>query len=215
MRRKAVVFDLDGTLINSLPDISAAMNKAMSAFGLPVHPQSAYRLFTGDGALNLTLRALGDRREMAPQVLAAYAREYHLNSRVSTAPYAGLAQMLETLSGRGMLVCVLSNKDEQDAQQVTAHCFPGQAFAIVRGRREGVPLKPDPASLIQIAAQLNLSPGDFWYVGDTRTDMLCAAGAGMESIAVTWGYQTREEIAEGNPAHYARTAGELLKLLLS
>lgn len=215
MRRKAVVFDLDGTLINSLPDISSAMNKALAAFDLPTHDQSAYRLFTGDGARNLTLRALGERREMLGQVLAAYAREYGKNSRVNTAPYAGVAQMLETLSNKGLLLCVLSNKDDQDTQQVVAHYFPGQPFALVRGRREGVPLKPDPSALLQMAAQLNLLPRDFWYVGDTKTDMLCAAGAGMESIAVTWGYQTREEIAGGNPAHYAGTTGELTALLTS
>ena len=215
MRRKAVVFDLDGTLINSLPDISSAMNRVLAAFNLPAHEESAYRLFTGDGARNLTLRALGERREMLPQVLAAYAGEYGKNSRVNTAPYAGIAQMLDTLSGKGLLLCVLSNKDELDTQQVIAHYFPGQTFAVIRGRREGVPLKPDPTALLQIAAQLKLLPEDFWYVGDTKTDMLCAAGAGMESIAVTWGYQTMEEIAGGKPMHYAGTPGELTALLTS
>ena len=215
MRRKAVVFDLDGTLINSLSDISSAMNRVLAAFRLPVHEESAYRLFTGDGARNLTLRALGERREMLPQVLTAYAREYGKNSRVNTAPYAGIAQMLATLSGKGLLLCVLSNKDELDTQQVVSHYFPGQTFALVRGRRDGVPLKPDPAALLQMASQLKLTPEDFWYVGDTKTDMLCAAGAGMESIAVAWGYQTKEEIAGGKPAHYAGTPGELTALLTS
>lgn len=215
MRKKAVVFDLDGTLINSLPDISSAMNRVLAEYKLPTHDERAYRLFTGDGARNLTLRALGERREMLPQVLAAYAREYGENSRVNTAPYAGITQMLAALSGKGLLLCILSNKDEPDTQQVVAHYFPGQPFALVRGRREGVPLKPDPTALLQMAAQLKLPPEDFWYVGDTKTDMLCAAGAGMESIAVAWGYQTREEIAGGKPAHYAGTAGELTSLLTS
>jgi len=215
MRKKAIVFDLDGTLINSLPDIAAAMNKVLAAYRLPAHEEREYRLFTGDGARNLTLRALGDRQEMAPQVQAAYAKEYGENSRINTAPYPGVVDLLEALSGKGLRLCVLSNKDEQDAQQVIAHYFSGQVFAIVRGRQEGVPLKPDPTALIQIAAQLRLSPQDFWYVGDTRTDMRCAGNAGMESIAVTWGFQTRQEIAEGNPAHYADSTRELLDLLLS
>ena len=215
MRKKAVVFDLDGTLINSLPDIASAMNKALAAHGLPTHEERAYRLFTGDGAMNLTLRALGNRHDMAEQILAAYAGEYGANSRINTAPYPGIAELLGLLSAKGLRLCVLSNKDERDAQQVIAYYFTGQIFDIVRGRREGMPLKPDPTALLQITEQLNLSPQNFWYVGDTWTDMLCAANAGMESIAVTWGFQTREEIAVGNPAHYADSTEELLKLLLS
>lgn len=215
MRKKAVVFDLDGTLINSLPDISSAMNKVLAANGLPTHEERAYRLFTGDGAMNLTLRALGNRRDLAEKILAEYAKEYAANSRVNTAPYPGIAELLGMLSVKGLRLCVLSNKDEMDALQVIAYCFPGQDFDIVRGRREGVPLKPDPTALLQIAAQLRLSPQDFWYVGDTGTDMLCAASAGMGSIAVTWGFQMRQEIAGGNPAHYADSTRELLDLLLS
>lgn len=215
MRKKAVVFDLDGTLINSLPDIAAAMNKALTAHGLPTHEERAYRLFTGDGAMNLTLRALGNRHDMAEQILAAYAGEYGANSHVNTAPYPGIAELLGSLVGKGLRLCVLSNKDEKDVQQVIAHYFPGNVFDIVRGRQEGVPLKPDPTALLKIAAQLCLAPQDFWYVGDTWTDMLCAANAGMESIAVIWGFQTREEIAGGAPAHYADSTGELLKILLS
>jgi phosphoglycolate phosphatase len=215
MRKKAVVFDLDGTLINSLPDIAAAMNKVLAAHGLPTHEERAYRLFTGDGAMNLTLRSLGNRLDMAGQILAAYAGEYGANSRVSTAPYPGIAELLGSLVGKGLSLCVLSNKDEKDVQQVIAHYFPNCNFDIVRGRLDGVPLKPDPTALLNIVAQLCLTPRDFWYVGDTGTDMLCAANAGMESIAVTWGFQTREEIAGSNPAHYADSAGELLKILLS
>ncbi len=215
MRKKAVVFDLDGTLINSLPDIAAAMNKVLAANGLPVHEERAYCLFTGDGAMNLTLRALGDRGDMAEKILSEYALEYGANSRVNTAPYPGITKLLHLLCEKGLRLCVLSNKDEQDAQQVIAHYFSGQAFDIVRGRREGVPLKPDPTALLQIAGQLHLSPKDFWYVGDTQTDMLCAKNAGMESIAVTWGFQTRDEIAGANPAHYAHSTEELLELLTS
>jgi phosphoglycolate phosphatase len=216
MRKKAVVFDLDGTLIDSLPDIAAAMNKVLAAHGLPTHEERAYRLFTGDGAMNLTLRSLGNNRnDMAGQILAAYAGEYGANSRVATTPYPGIAELLGSLVGKGLSLCVLSNKDEKDVRQVIAHYFPHYNFDIVRGHLDGVPLKPDPTALLNIVAQLCLTPRDFWYVGDTGTDMLCAAKAGMESIGVTWGYQTREEIAGSNPAHYADSAGELLKILLS
>lgn len=213
--KKAVIFDLDGTLLYTLPDISRAMNKALSAHGLPTHEERAYRLFTGDGAVNLTLRAVGERKDLAPQVLKTYAAEYAKNSRVYSAPYPGIAKMLKDLYQAGMQLCVLSNKDDPDAQDVIRYYFPDQAFALVRGRLPDVPIKPDPTSALSIVSHLGLTPRDFWYVGDTQTDMRCAKNAGIDSIAVTWGFQTKEEIAPGEPGEYVDSAEELTKRLLS
>lgn len=212
--RKAVVFDLDGTLINSLPDIANAMNKVLKAYGLPTHPERAYRLFTGDGARNLTIRALGDRQDMLETVLKAYSQEYGQNSRVASAPYPGLAELIDRLNVAGMRVCVLSNKDDADSQEVVRHYFPSQAFALIRGRLDGVPIKPDPTALLMIVEHLGLEIADFWYVGDTQTDMRTALNAGMDSIAVTWGFQTRDEIAPGRPGRYVDSAEALGAVLL-
>lgn len=213
--KKAVIFDLDGTLINSLPDISRAMNKALAHHGLPVHEERAYRLFTGDGVLNLCIRAVGDRQDMVEPVRAFYAREYAQNSRVLSAPYPGIVELLETLHAGGLKVCVLSNKDDPDTQEVIRYYFPGQEFAVIRGRLEGVPVKPDPTAARSILSALGLAPQECWYVGDTQTDMRTAQNAGLESVAVLWGFQTREEIAPGKPRHYVNTAEELAALLFS
>lgn len=211
--KKAVIFDLDGTLLNTLPDIAAAMNKALREAGAPTHPEDAYRLFTGDGAKNLTLRALGGRGELFDRVYAAYGEEYGKNSRVLTRPYPGVVEMLRRLTAAGLKVCVLSNKDDSDVQQVVAYYFGDIPFAKVQGVREGGPIKPDARFPLEIAAALGLGPEDFWYVGDTRTDMRCARNAGMESVAVTWGFQTREMIAETSPDHWADSSQALTFLL--
>jgi len=214
--KKAVIFDLDGTLLNTLPDIAAAMNRALAHHGLPTHPERAYRLFTGNGARILTQRALGEGRtaDMEEQVYHRYAEDYAANSLVDTAPYPDIPQMLRALTEHGIPVCVFSNKDDTDVQPVVRHFFADQQLAVVRGARPGVALKPDPAAPLAIAASLGLTPADFMYVGDTQTDMRCAKNAGMDSVAVTWGFQTREEIAPGQPGQYADSAEELLAILL-
>ena len=165
--------------------------------------------------MNLTLRAVGDRKDLAPQVYQAYAAEYARNSRVLSAPYPGIADMLRALHQAGMRLCVLSNKDDPDARDVIRYYFPDQPFALVRGRLPDVPIKPDPTAALAIVRELGLSARDFWYVGDTRTDMRCAKNAGMDSIAVTWGFQKKEEIAPGEPGEYAASVEELTRRLLS
>lgn len=214
--KKAVIFDLDGTLLNTLPDIAAAMNRVLEENGLPTHPERAYRLFTGNGARILTQRALGEGRsaDLEERIYRQYAQDYAANSLVDTAPYPGIPGMLRTLSERGLKVCVFSNKDDSDVQPVIRHFFADQQLAVVRGALPGVPLKPDPAAPLAIAASLGLTPEDFLYVGDTQTDMRCAKNAGMDSVAVTWGFQTKEEIAPGQPGQYADSAEQLLDILL-
>ena len=211
--KRAVIFDLDGTLLNTLTDIAAAMNKALVSAGLPAHPEEAYKLFTGDGAKNLTLRALGDRTDLFDQVYAFYNEEYGKNSRVHTAPYPGIVDMLKELEAAGIKLCVLSNKGDRDVQQVLAHYFGEISFACARGVREGGPVKPDPRGPLEIARTLGLSKDAIWYVGDTVTDMRCARNAGMESIAVTWGFQTREMIEEVGADHWADSSHMLTFLL--
>lgn len=212
--KKAVIFDLDGTLINSLPDISRSMNKALRQHGLPEHEERAYRLFTGDGVVTLTRRAIGERQDLLQSVQEAYARDYAVNSRVHSAPYPGVAGLLKDVAAAGLKVCVLSNKDDPDTQEVVRYYFPDQPFAVIRGRVEGVPVKPDPTAARGILAELGIQPEECWYVGDTKTDMMTARNAQLDSIAVLWGFQTREEIAPGQPGQYVQTAEELKAQLL-
>lgn len=212
--KKAVVFDLDGTLLNTLPDIAGAMNRALAAHGLSVHPEDAYRVFTGNGARMLTRRAVGlDDPVLVEQVFQTYAADYALHNRVDTVPYPGIPAALHALLDADFKVCVYSNKDDADVQPIIPHYFPDVAFAAIRGRMDGLPLKPDPTSVLQIADELQLSPQQFWYVGDTRTDMLCARNAGMTSVFVTWGFQQVEDLSSLTPDFAVDSASELVRLI--
>ncbi|MCR4886206.1 MAG: HAD family hydrolase [Clostridiales bacterium] len=211
--KKAVIFDLDGTLIHSLPDIAAAMNRALRAWGLPEHPEEAYKYMVGEGAVNLARRAVGPRADQLENVLGAYRADYAQNCRVRTAPYRGIPEMLEALRSREIAVCVFSNKDQPDVETVLAHYFPGFPFSAVRGRREGAPIKPDPAGALAIADGLGLSPRDFLYVGDSGTDMRCGAAAGMSTVGVLWGFRPREELDAAGAQFLIAEPAELLPLL--
>ena len=210
--KKGVLFDLDGTLLNSLPDIANAMNRALARFGLPVFEENAYKYKVGNGVLKLAERSVGDHTEYYDRVLAAYMEDYAQHNRVDTRPFRGVPEMLEKLAGLGIRICVLTNKDQADAENVLAYYFPSVSFSAIRGRREGVPLKPDPAGALLIAQQLNLAPGDCLYVGDTSTDMKCGNAAGMETVGVLWGYRPREELVANGARHLISEPQELLTL---
>lgn len=213
--KKAVIFDLDGTLINSLPDIANAMNKVLLSFGLTPHEEEKYKLFTGDGAKNLTLRALGQNPEMFESVYPIYCREYGLNSRIHTAPYPGVSELLHVLSDFGLQLCVLSNKGDADVKNVVQHYFPQLHFDYIGGVREGGPVKPDPQMALEVLKVLGIPAEDVWYVGDTATDMRCAENAGIDSIGVGWGFQSRKMIMQANPKFFAESVAELQELILN
>lgn len=211
--KKGVVFDLDGTLINSLPDISAAMNRALARFGLPEHEENTYKYKVGDGVLRLAERAVGGRTDMLEDVLRAYQADYAVNCRVSSYAYQGVADMIQGLIDRGLQVCVLSNKDQTDTESVIRYYFPDIRFSVIRGRVEGVPLKPDPTGALLVAAELGLRPEECWYVGDTSMDMACGNAAGMETVGVLWGFRPREELVAGGAKHLIAVPQELLELV--
>ncbi len=211
--KKGVIFDLDGTLINSLPDIAAAMNRSLAKFGLPVHEENSYKYKVGNGVIKLTERSVGERTELLDQVLAAYMADYAENCRVNTFAYKGVPEMLQGLLDRGMKIGVLSNKDQADVDKVLAHYFPTIAFTVTRGRVEGVPLKPDPAAALLIAQDMGLTPAECWYVGDTSMDMNCGNAAGMETVGVLWGFRPREELVASGARELIAEPEELLRLV--
>ena len=213
--KKAVLFDLDGTLLNSLPDIARCMNRALSLNGLPEHPLDAYRYFTGNGALTLARRAVGEKcQDRAAQVLQSYSPCYSAHCFDESCLYEGIPKMISMLRDAGLRLAVFSNKDDGDVERVIRHYFPVSPFAMIRGRLEGVPLKPDPAGALQIAREMGLQPSDFWYLGDTPVDLRTCVDSGMRFIAAGWGFRTPQELKEAGAECIAMTPLEAARIML-
>lgn len=198
---RAVMFDLDGTLTDTLRDIGDAMNWALEQYGLPGWATEEYRYLVGNGAKVLARRAVRDRQDLAEQVHAAYQRQYETHNMIHTRPYPGIPELLERLQRRGILLCVLSNKPDRDTKHVVSHYFPGIRFRTVLGQTDRFPLKPDPAAALSIAEELGVDPEEFAYLGDTSVDMTCAKRAGMHATGVLWGFRDAGELTESGAEH--------------
>ena len=197
VRGRAVIFDLDGTLVDSLEDLADSMNAALQLHGYPVHPVDSYRYFVGDGIRELARRVLPagqlDEAELTKMVQAMSA-EYEQRWNVKSRPYAGIGELLDRLGELGLPIAVLSNKPDLFTQKMIATLLPRWQFAPVFGARAGVPVKPDPQGALEIAATWGISPAEIVYLGDTATDMKTAVAAGMQALGATWGFRTREEL---------------------
>lgn len=215
-RFAAAIFDLDGTLVDSLADIAAAMNWALARHGLPTHPEAAYRGFVGEGVRELVRRSAGLATAEGPQhalLLESYRAYYaeHLLDR--TRPFPGIAPLLERLAAGGVRLGVLSNKSDAFTRQLVQALFPGHAFGAVYGERPGVARKPDPSAALALAAELGVAPGACAFVGDTPVDMKTARAAGMHAVGVTWGFRGAEELSAHGAQALARGADELWRAL--
>jgi phosphoglycolate phosphatase len=217
--RQAVLFDLDGTLLDTLEDLADATNAVLASLGHPVHPVDAYRYFVGDGVEMLMRRALppdaaADHAQLK-HALDLQRREYAARWTVKTRPYPGVNELLADLGRRGIRMAILSNKPDAAVAEVVRHFFPGVRFEVARGARPGVPVKPDPGSALQVAAEMSIEPAAFLYLGDTNTDMQTARAAGMLPIGALWGFRTARELSESGAARLIAEPGELLDLLRS
>lgn len=210
---RAVLFDLDGTLTNTLPDIAGAMNRSLRHFGLPEWAVDDYRMLVGNGAVKLAERAVRERQELMPAVLERYMADYRAHSAVETAPYPGVPELLRQLRDRSVSLCVYSNKPDPDTRFIVPHYFPDTAFAVIQGSRPDLPLKPDPAVPLSIARGLGLSPGEFAYLGDSGVDMRCAAAAGMHAFGVLWGFRDAAELTAGGAGALLSVPSDLLDYL--
>ncbi len=213
MTETAFIFDLDGTLLNTLEDICLSMNHALAGFGLAPWERDAYRYLVGNGARILAERAVRDRQDLTDGVLEAYQRRYEAHLMDHTRPYPGMPETLKELQRRGIPLCVLSNKPDADTRKVVAESFPEIRFTHVQGQLPGVPRKPDPAGALAIAEKLGIPPARFLYVGDTSVDMDCARGAGMRPVGALWGYRTRTELTGSGAQALAARPEDLLKLI--
>ena len=209
-KMKAVLFDLDGTLTNTLDDIADSMNYALRQYNLPAHPVDAYRYMVGNGARILAERAVGERTDLLDTVFEAYMERYKNHAADKTHAYEGTTELLKALSERGILICVLSNKPHRDTVTVVNHYFPDIAFNAVQGQIEGVPVKPDPTGALALAQKLNTDPSDFAYLGDTGVDMTCAVRAGMHPFGALWGFRDADELIKAGAEILLKSPPELL-----
>ena len=198
-RFAAVIFDLDGTLLDTLTDIAEAANQVLEMHGVRRHPVDSYRRFVGDGVAKLFVRSLpsdkcgaGDIRDYVRQFREAYARTW----KQTTKPFAGIPELLDTLTVNNTPTAVLSNKPHESTQLCTQEFLSHHVFQMVLGYREGTPRKPDPSSALEIVEHLSVDPQSCAYLGDTPTDMQTSNAAGMYSVGVSWGFCPREELVD-------------------
>lgn len=218
MHYKAVIFDLDGTLLDTLEDLAAAGNRVLTAAGLPVHPVASYRYFVGEGLRVLIERIVpADRRE--PELLAglaaAFSEDYGRNWHVRTRVYDGIPELLNGLQAKGMMLNVLSNKPHDFTLLCVRELLPGWQFRQVSGQQPDIARKPDPAGALRIAERIGLAPAEILYLGDTATDMRTAVAAGMHPLGALWGFRTAEELLANGAAAVLRRPTDLLGFILN
>ncbi|NQW99837.1 HAD-IA family hydrolase [bacterium] len=195
--KHGLIFDLDGTLVDSLEGIAASLNRALSASGLPVHPLAAVRGFIGNGARILVQRAApaDSAGPLLDTLEQAFKTDYEVTWQSGTAAYDGIAGLLTTLQERGYPLAVLSNKPHPFTLAIVANVFPTIHFQVVLGQLAGIPHKPDPAGALEIANLLSLLPDECTIIGDSTMDIETARHAGMGAVAVSWGFHDRQRLA--------------------
>lgn len=197
MPYQAAIFDLDGTLIDSVRDIAEAMNRSLTAMGYPIHPVEQYNHFIGEGVKVLAERALPAHAQDDASIerfLDGYREDYLQHWNVHTTIYDGIPQFLARMVAAHIPMGVLSNKPDKATRICAEHYFPRIPFIAVFGQRDGLPRKPDPQVALEIAAAMNVAPADCVFVGDTAVDMQTAVAAGMFPAGVSWGFRTEEEL---------------------
>jgi phosphoglycolate phosphatase len=213
---RAIIFDLDGTLLDTLDDIANAANHVLAARGFPTHPNANYRTLIGEGVVKLMLRALPETHQDEATVQAcvgAYAQEYGRTWDAQTKPYAGVPEMLDALVVRGLKLAVLSNKPDNFTQQCVGELLAGWAFDVILGASDKYPRKPDPASAIETAKRLGVPPVECLYVGDSGIDMQTARAAGMFAVGALWGFRGKEELVKAGAQLLIDKPSEILEHL--
>jgi phosphoglycolate phosphatase len=203
MQFKALLFDLDGTLLNTLDDLADTANSALGKFGYPQHPTEKYRYFVGDGMRTLIERIMPSKSSQ-DEIIACegvFQNLYAQHWADKTCPYEGIEEMLDGLQNIGMQLAILSNKPDEFTRMCVQRYFPSVDFACVQGQLAEIPKKPHPQGALMIAKKLELPPESVLYVGDTATDMKTGKGAGMTTAGVLWGFREVEELRQ-NGADY-------------
>lgn len=217
MKHKLIIFDLDGTLLNTIGDLAAACEDMLRRRALPGHTLAEYTSYVGNGIRNLVKRSLPEEyrsEEYVEQAKADFVEYYTSHIKEHTLPYRGMKELVEELHLAGVKLAVASNKFQQGTEYLVNHFFPSIDFIAVFGNREGYPLKPDARLIDEIIAKTEFSAEDCIMVGDSAVDIQTAKNAGIGSIGVSWGFRSREELVEAAADHIADNVEELRELLV-
>ena len=212
MKKQLVIFDLDGTLLDTVADLANATNQALEQCGFPTHPVGAYYQFVGNGINKLFARALPaehSNEENVQRIRSLFVPYYNQHNADCSRPYPGLVELLRTLQSGGVLLAVASNKYHEATLKLVRHFFPDIRFAAIYGQRENVPIKPAPDIVFDILRETGVAKENALYVGDSGVDMQTARNAGVESVGVTWGFRSEEELREHGAVHIVHRAADM------
>lgn len=215
--KRLVIFDLDGTLLNTIDDLGHAANHALEECGYPTHNIGSYPFMVGNGITRLLERCLpeDDRTtENVERLRTSFLSYYGEHMTDCTRPYPGIIDLLDALRQRDIAVAVASNKYQEAVTKLIAHFFPMIEWAAVEGHKEGVPTKPDPSVIFEILAKVPTPKRDVLYVGDSGVDMETARRACVESVGVTWGFRPVRELTDTYAEHIVSNASEILQIAL-
>ncbi len=212
---RAVLFDLDGTLADSITDITASTNVCLAAAGLPTHDEATVQGFVGHGIAGLVEQALGEHAtaQRVRTMLGAVRSHYREHCTVHTRLYPGIEALLRALDDRGIRLGVVSNKPHDMTVEMVATLMPDVPFGFVTGERSDIPRKPDPTGILTACQALRVPPASALYVGDTPVDVQAARAAGLRSVAVTWGFRDRDTLSLAEPDLWATSAEDILAII--
>jgi len=214
MEHKAVIFDMDGTLLDTLEDLANAMNKTLEDRGFPTHPVKAYRYFVGNGVAKIIERTLPPEKQnkaLMGDCLEAFLEKYHQNWNKKTRLYDGIPELLDALAAKEFPMAVFTNKPQHFAELCIKEYLSNWKFEAVFGQREGHPMKPDPSVPEEIALMLNVLPEQFLYLGDSDADMKTAVNANMLPVGALWGFRSEKELRESGAAAVIHHPTDLLE----
>ena len=215
MKKKLAIFDMDGTILDTLDDLTDSINYALSYCGFPEHTKDDVRRFIGNGILKLVKRSVPPYAGEADieKVFQVFKDYYKLHCRDKTRPYPGIINVIETLKEKGYFIAVVSNKADFAVQELCLRYFPGLIDYAV-GERDGIKKKPAPDSVLSVMGALNVRPEESIYIGDSDVDIATAKNAGICCLTVTWGFRDREYLKRCGADVFAHKADEILDLLI-
>lgn len=210
--KKLIIFDLDGTLLNSLKDLWAALNGALWECGLPYRTEDEVRHFIGDGVDMLIRRAVDDREDKFAECKSAFKRLYDKDMRNQTRPFDGVNKMLSDLAARGLEIAVLSNKYDSAVKELCGYYF-GDKIKYAVGQKEGVKVKPDPTALLNLIKEAGAIVEETVYCGDGEADVLCAKAAGVDFIAAAWGFRHYSALEKAGATVFAAKPSDIVSVV--